>query len=199
MSFSYLFDIGNVILFFDFGKAAARIQPRSPFSIEEILEKVSPLTPALESGKITPDEFLDSASEKIQFDGDRATLREAFEDIFEVNQPVVDWIGELDDAGIPLFLLSNTNGIHVPFFEATYPVFSRFQGRIYSHEAGVMKPDPEIFRITIETLELNPEKTIYIDDLAGNCAAGGDAGLHSFCYHPDRHAAIREQVKATIS
>lgn len=194
-----LFDIGNVILFFDFGKAARKIESLCPFSAEEIFQKVQPLTPPLERGELTPGEFFDHASQRIGYQGDRDFLRESFEDIFELNQPVVDWIEELDADGVPLFLLSNTNGIHVPFFESNYEVFSRFQGRIYSHEVGTMKPDREIYRITIETLGIDPAQTIYIDDLPENCEAGIEAGLQALHYDPANHAAIRQKGTASVS
>ena len=192
---AFLFDIGNVILAFDFGKAAQRIESQCECSAAQILERVSTLTETLELGKITPQEFYDQAIELIGYQGDRAFLAASFEDIFEVNEPMVAAIEAIHKAGLPLHLLSNTNGIHVPFFEATYPVFALFEGRIYSHEVGMMKPNPRIYGHVVTELGLEPTTTVYIDDLAANCEAGRDAGFISILYDRSDHESFRQEVR----
>lgn len=187
---SCLFDIGNVILAFDFMKAARKIEPFSRCSAEEGLALVSALTDPLERGEITTDEFYDKASEMIGYEGERDFMKRSFEDIFEVNEPIVQLIEALHSNGVPLHLLSNTNGIHVPFFESTYPVFDCFQGRIYSHEAGCMKPDPKIYEIAEKQLDLTPTETLYIDDLPANCEAGKEAGFVTVQYDRNDHGAF---------
>lgn len=182
---AFLFDIGNVILAFDFMKAARKIEPFSNCSAEEGLALVSTLTDPLERGEITPDEFYEKTSSMIGYSGERPFMERSFEDIFEVNEPIVQIIKALHSQGVPLHLLSNTNGIHVPFFETNYPVFDCFEGRIYSHEAGCMKPDPRIYEIATQQLNLDPQTTFYIDDLPANCEAGRKAGFLTVQY--DRH------------
>tara|TARA_R110000850_G_scaffold62777_14_gene142522 strand:+ start:2772 stop:3368 length:597 start_codon:yes stop_codon:yes gene_type:complete len=191
---AFLFDIGNVIIAFDFSKAAARLEPYCKMEACEALEIVSGLTPALETGHISPDEFIAEASTMIGYSGSPEFFREAFEDIFVLNEPMVRFIEQQKAAGKDLFLLSNTNGIHVPFFEATYPVFDLFDGRIYSHEVGVMKPDPDIYTISIEKLRLNPNCTIYVDDVRQNCEAGEKAGFFTIWYQPSDHASFLESA-----
>ena len=193
---AYLFDIGNVIITFDFGKAAKRLAAHSGLAAEHALPLVAPLTVDLELGRLTPEEFIEAASEAIGFTGDASLFRTAFEDIFELNLPMVAFIEARKAEGRPLYLLSNTNGIHAPFFEATYPVFDLFDGRIYSHEVGLMKPDPAIFDITINRLNLIPERTLYIDDLPANCAAGREAGLMAIPYSIARHDEFLEAAAA---
>lgn len=191
---AYLFDIGNVIITFDFLKAARKLAPHTPVTAEELLARVTPLTVSLELGKLSPEAFIEAASETTGYTGSPAFFRAAFEDIFELNEPMVAFIETLKKDGLPLYLLSNTNGIHVPFFEATYPVFSLFDGRIYSHEVGFMKPDPTIYEVVKDTLPLVAERTVYIDDVAANCAAGREAGFIAVPYSSARHADFLEAV-----
>ncbi|MEM6278636.1 MAG: HAD family phosphatase [Verrucomicrobiota bacterium] len=193
-----LFDIGNVILAFDFRKAAQKIEPFSNCSADEGLALVSTLTDPLERGEITTDEFYDEASRMIGYHGERSFLKRSFEDIFEVNEPIVRLIESLHSNGVPLHLLSNTNGIHVPFFESTYPVFDCFEGRIYSHEVGCMKPDPEIYKIATKQLDLSPATTLYIDDLPANCEAGRAAGFFTVQYDRDKHDAFLIEIAQTL-
>lgn len=184
---AYLFDIGNVIITFDFSKAARKIAPLSAVAPEELLARVTPLTVSLELGHLSPEAFIEEASETIGYTGSSSFFRAAFEDIFELNEPMVAFIETLKKEGSPLYLLSNTNGIHVPFFEATYPVFDLFDGRIYSHEVGFMKPDPAIYDVVKNTLPIAAGRTVYIDDLAANCEAGRDAGFLAVHYSAPHH------------
>lgn len=193
---AFLFDIGNVIISFDFQKAADRIEPHCDMGAGDAFTAVTALAPELELGKITPEEFIAAASDRIGYRGTPTQFRESFEDIFELNEPVVDLIEQLGESGMPLYLLSNTNGIHVPFFEKTYPVFSRFRGRIYSHEVGCMKPDPGIYRIAEERLGLTPSKTVYIDDVEENCEAGREAGWLTVHYTPNDHDDFLSRLSA---
>ena len=81
-----------------------------------------------------------------------------------------------------------------PWHGANYPVFGLFDGRVYSHEARLMKPDPKIFTHTIETLDLDPANTIYIDDKPENIAAGIAAGFTSITYDMNKHEAFLREV-----
>lgn len=194
MQKAFLFDVGNVIIGFDFTITAKKLAPQCDITPEEAFRRVAQLTDRLESGQLSTDDFLEEAVTRIGFKGSPAELRAAFEDIFTLNLPMVEFIESLHRKQIPLHLLSNTNAIHAPFFEKTYPVFNCFSGRIYSHEVGCMKPDPEIYRITIEKLSLDPTETIYIDDLPANCTAGRVAGLQSICYNKEEHESFLMEV-----
>jgi glucose-1-phosphatase len=196
MPHAYLFDIGNVIITFDFSKAVRKLVPMSAVEADEALPLVVSLMVDFELGKLSPDEFIAAASAKIGYTGDPDFFRQSLADIFELNLPMVAFIEARKAEGCPLFLLSNTNGIHVPFFESTYPVFSLFDGRIYSHEVGLMKPDPRIYEVTRETLSLVPERTIYIDDLPANCEAGAAAGFLTVPYSHRAHDEFLAAVAA---
>ena len=195
MATSFLFDIGNVIITFDFKRAIDRIADRCSIPPEHALQLVTELSPALERGDVTTEDFISQCIRAIGFKGTPEEFRETFEDIFELNHPMVAYIEAISVSDADLFLLSNTNGIHVPFFEKTYPVFDRFHGRIYSHQVGFMKPAPEIYEIAISSLKLIPEETIYVDDSHENCAAGRIAGLNSVCYDFTDHDAFLEQMR----
>lgn len=192
---AYLFDIGNVILAFDFRISAGRLAEEASASAEEILALVSPLTVDLELGRLSVGDFIGEASARIGYTGSPERFRSDFADIFELNEPMAAFIRSLKAKGTPIYLLSNTNAIHAPFFEAAYPVFGLFDGGIYSHEAGLMKPDPAIYERARSDLALVPERTVYIDDNAANCAAGAAAGFLSIAYDAKRH----EEFLAAVS
>ena len=191
---AFLFDIGNVILPFDFTISARRLAELSHATAEEIFERLAPLLVPLETGTLAPDPFIAEASQRIGYSGDAATFRNILADIFDPNLAMISFIESLKAEGAPLYLLSNTNGIHATFFEAEYPVFALFDGAIYSHEVGMMKPDPAIFALAKERFSLDPSRTLYIDDLAANCEAGAAAGLHTIVYDRLRHEEFLAEV-----
>ncbi len=197
----HVFDIGNVLLKFDFSLAVARVAPACALPESEILPAVQPMHGDLETGRLSTEDFLGEAMRRTGYAGDPGEFRRAFQDIFELNQPMVDLVESLHDANHPVYLLSNTSDLHVSFFTREYAVFDRFRDAVYSHVAGCMKPDAEIFRIAAEQFVLDPAETIYIDDLPANVTAAESAGYRALVYdhrdHGDflsRHAALLAAV-----
>lgn len=62
---------------------------------------------------------------------------------------------------------------------------------VYSHEAGVNKPDPRIYAIACERLGVQPGEVIFLDDNLENIASANDFGIHAILFH-NNDQAIRE-------
>ena len=62
---------------------------------------------------------------------------------------------------------------------------------IYSHECGMSKPDPGIYRLACERLRVEPAQMAFLDDY-GPCVEGARrAGIHAVLYQ-DSAQAIRD-------
>jgi putative hydrolase of the HAD superfamily len=61
---------------------------------------------------------------------------------------------------------------------------------VYSHEVGLAKPDPAIFRLVCERLGVEPSEAVFVDDLPENVGAAADLGLH---------AVLHESTEQTIA
>ena len=194
----HIFDIGNVILKFDFSTAAAKVSEQCAVEESEILPSVSHLHVDLETGRMNADEFLAEAIRLTGYTGDAAAFRLAFQDIFTVNEPIAALVEELHADGGSLYLLSNTSDLHVPFFTSEYRVFDRFHDAVYSYVAGCMKPDPEIFRIAAEQFGVDPAETVYLDDLPANVEAACAAGFQGIVYDHRDHDGFRESYAAVM-
>ena len=71
---------------------------------------------------------------------------------------------------------------------------------IYSHEVGVAKPDPRIYAITCERLDVQPHEMIFLDDVPRNIAAARDYGIHGVLFQNNAQAiAGIEALLATHS
>jgi len=61
-----------------------------------------------------------------------------------------------------------------------------------SSEVGVRKPAPEIFAIALERLGgPAPERTLFLDDFAGNIEAAERLGMRGVLVEPDPASALR--------
>lgn len=192
---AFLFDIGKVILPFDFAIAIEKILSHSRIETEEeLIRIITPLNAAMEVGQLSSADFMARLSPEIGYEGDSASFRRIYSDIFDPNLEMISFIENLHAQGVPLYLLSNTNEIHASFFEAEYPVFSLFDGHIYSHEEGLAKPDPAIFSLAVERFSLEPKRTVYTDDLLENCEAAAQVGFYAIPYAKERHGEFLAKV-----
>jgi glucose-1-phosphatase len=86
-----------------------------------------------------------------------------------------------------LFLLSNTNGIHLLRFTEILrtlqgnPAFDTlFEKVYYSHHLLMRKPEKEIFEYVLNENDLVARQTLFLDDNPGNLAGAAAVGIHTF-------------------
>lgn len=184
-----LCDIGNVIVTFDFGIAAAQLAAASACDAETVLDRLHHLKLPFEDGRMGDGEFVARAMEAIGFRGSAAAFERAWCAIFAANEPMTTTL-QRAASSLPMFLLSNTSGLHKNHLFNTYPVFGLFQDGVYSYSARSSKPGRRIFEMAIEQLGLNPAQTFYIDDLSANIDTARALGFTAHHYDPARHAAL---------
>lgn len=85
-----------------------------------------------------------------------------------------------------VLLLSNTNAIHVPAFEAIIArengisdFKSLFHGAYYSCEIGLRKPDAASFLHVLQKHNADPARTLFIDDSIQHVIGARNAGLQA--------------------
>lgn len=187
---AFLFDIGNVLCTFDFAPMLDTLRRRSERLGADPFARFAETKDLYETGEWSDREFVDHVTGAIGFLGDRAEFEALWNNVFEENTAMTGAVAELAERGFPLYLLSNTNGLHLEYLQANFPVFAHFDGGVFSHRAGSIKPDERIYRVAIETYSLDPASTAYIDDLAPNVATGQRLGLWSHRYSAGDHASF---------
>lgn len=193
-----LCDIGNVLVHFDFRRAAERFAERSPLTEEEVLRALNPIKDPLESGQLQGEAFVKEGMRLIEFSGSAEEFRHIWCDIFAANalmEPTLESVKGL----VPMHLLSNTSDLHKEFLLAEFPVFRHFSDGVYSYSAGCMKPGEKIFRLTIEQLSLDPAQTFYIDDLLPNIQTARQLGFRTFHYSDTRHADLDAELQEWLA
>jgi len=92
----------------------------------------------------------------------------------------------------PLYLLSNTNDIHLPavleMMDAEYGkgiMQQMFHKEYYSCRMGMRKPNADIYKVVCDENDLNPANTVFIDDSIQNVVGAGEFGLQTLHFTPN--------------
>ena len=94
--------------------------------------------------------------------------------------------------GIRTALVTNNVREFGDGWRSLVPVDELFEVVIDSSHAGVRKPDPRIFRLALDALDVTPEQSLFLDDFPGNVAAANALGMRGILVGTDRLAAIAE-------
>ena len=108
---------------------------------------------------------------------------------------MLELVAELDEAGVPLFAITNFSGeFFPPFRDAHANVFDRFRDVVVSGDEKLVKPDPAIYALALRRFGLAGPDAIFIDDRAENVAGAEAAGM---CGHLFRDAeTLRAELVA---
>lgn len=171
----------NTILF-DFGDIFINLDKQAPIveftklGLKEWSEDLDKLNISFEKGKISELEFIEGFQKHMP-NASIAEIRSAWNTIL-LDFPLyrLEFLQMLSQK-YRLFLLSNTDAIHIDSFQhkagvTFYREFYQCFERVYfSFELGMRKPDAEIFNYLIKKHDLTPKRTLFIDDKKENTDA----------------------------
>jgi FMN phosphatase YigB (HAD superfamily) len=180
-----IFDIGNVLLLFDYMKAANRLARKNGLESLPDRARITEANHEFELGRTTRAQFLSAVRREFHDTGGEEEFVAIWEDIFEENTRMTAFARDLSGR-IPVFLVSNIGEIHHRYIFRKFEVFSVFRDRIFSYLDGIMKPDPAVFELAKSRFDVNPPSTLYIDDIQENCAAARAAGFLGLHYDHGR-------------
>ncbi|MBI1978283.1 MAG: HAD family phosphatase [Candidatus Omnitrophica bacterium] len=174
-----LFDLGNVLVFFDPRRSSSAFAKAVGIPEDEIwkLFFTSELENEYTRGKISSEEFYQKVSEHFPKKLDFRTFARLWNDIFTENTEMIDLIKRLKK-NYPLYLISNTNDLHFEFVRSRFPIMRHFTKYFPSHLVGRRKPDRAIFQHVLEEIKLAPEETVFIDDISEFVESAKSLGIH---------------------
>jgi 2-haloacid dehalogenase len=89
--------------------------------------------------------------------------------------------------GVPLYALTNFSAEKYAQTCERYAFFRRFAGVVVSGEVRLLKPDPAIYRLLLETYDLDPARCLFIDDSLANVEAARGLGFAAVRFeNPDQ-------------
>jgi putative hydrolase of the HAD superfamily len=174
-----IFDLGRVLVNFDFKRGYRALEGLCPYRAAEIPVRLSTggLVERFETGLIEPRDFVTQMSAVLDLGIDYDRFCGIWSSIFTETL-----VPEAILAGLAkryrLVLLSNTNAIHFEGLRESHATLLRhFHELVLSYEVKAMKPRPEIFQAAIARAGCRPEECFYTDDIADYVAAARNLGI----------------------
>lgn len=192
------FDLGKVLVDFDYSIAIARIAGRSNLPSTEVQQFFfhSPLLVDYESGRLNRQEFYQQAQLATGFRGTMEEFGSFFADIFAEIPLMIELHETLRRKGFKTFIFSNTNDLAVEHIHRNFPFFRNFDGYIYSYEVGAMKPEVKIYESLEQLSGRRGEEIIYLDDRPENVAGGVARGWRAILHEtPEKSRSALEALE----
>jgi len=189
------FDIGNVMVRFDYARALESLKEHCERPELVGGREFVALKEAYEGGQSVRENFVGQMRRLIGYRESPERFVKTWQEIFVENTPMTRVIERLS-AGPRLLHLSNISDLHHEYLWATYPVFHRFDGGIYSYQVKRLKPDPFIFELALSRFGLVAEEVLYLDDLPANVEAARAHGIRTWEYHHDSHSEFEDWLRS---
>ncbi len=190
-----IFDLGRVLVDFDFQRGFQALEGVCPYDAAEIRRRIAAtdLVERFETGLIEPPDFVAQISRILDLDIDYAGFCKLWSSIF--TDPLIpEAMLEGLAARYRLLLLSNTNAIHFEMIRENYPMLRHFHDCVLSYEVHAMKPRREIFQAVLERCGCRPEECFYTDDIAAYVEAARGLGMDAVQF--ESRAQLERELKA---
>jgi glucose-1-phosphatase len=165
-----IFDLGKVIVSFDFDRGFERISQFCYYSIDEIREKImtSQDLRLYETGKISSEDFYQRTKRTLDFTATYEQFFVAWSIVFLDEHILAEgFIAELSKK-YSLVMLSDTSEAHISFLRQKLPHFKHFDEFVFSYEVGELKPSAKMFEAAIEKASCAANECLFVDDKLAN-------------------------------
>jgi putative hydrolase of the HAD superfamily len=190
-------DLGRVIIHFDNAIFFEKIAGYSPYSKGEIAEMASTQSTSrrvFDKGEITPEEFYEQVTTKLEAKIDYDNFYSLYNDVFSLNPPVLEILKKVKK-NYKLILLSNTDVMRFGFIKKKFPEIMIFDEYVLSYEVGAMKPHLRIYEDALTKAGVEAKECIFIDDIEVNIETAQKLGIDiiHMTPHTDLEAVLREK------
>jgi glucose-1-phosphatase len=193
------FDLGNVILDFDFTPAFKKISRHTAWKLPRIRRYfcTNPeMEAALDEGRMPAKKLYRRLCRDMSLSNlPYGRFKQIWNHIFKRNSRVASLIPVLKRKGYRLLLISNTNKLHFDYLADRYTVLRYFDKKILSYRIKCRKPKKRIYQIALSLSDASPHEIFYTDDRSElTRAAESNHGVyvHTFRSAPGLFKALRE-------
>jgi glucose-1-phosphatase len=174
-----IFDLGKVLIPFDWQRGYDAFASASPFPAEEVRRRIKDagLFERFERGLVEPREVARRVSELLGLNVTFDEFQEHWSSIFFPEVIIPDEMLERLHARHRILMLSNTDAIHFNWVRARYPILRHFDGFVLSFQVGRRKPEPEIYQEAVLQAGCEPREIFFTDDREDNIEGALNAGI----------------------
>ena len=127
----------------------------------------------LETGRLTEEEFESKFAAVLDIERSDGLIDRLFAGM-RPDQTMLDAVRAAKRAGVRTGLISNSWG-HGRYNRTLFPEL--FHGVVISGDVGVRKPDPRIYELGAEAVDLPPSACVFVDDLPRNLKPARELGM----------------------
>jgi len=174
-----MFDLGRVLIDFDFKLAIRNLKRYTPLNEEEIHQffRTTPLWDAFEKGQLCRHDFFAELAKGLQLSGlPFETFEPLWNNIFQEIPDTIEFFHDLRKR-YRTALVSNVNVMHWEFIRGRHAFLDHFDFLIPSYAVGMRKPGTEIYRHTLKKAGVAPEQSVFTDDVEEHITAARSIGI----------------------
>ena len=93
-----------------------------------------------------------------------------------------EWLHSLKERGYHIYILSNYGKTPFQYAKEHFSYFGEADGMVISSEVKMVKPEPGIYKYLLDTYELRPEETVFIDDRKDNIDMAKSFGMKGIVF-----------------
>jgi putative hydrolase of the HAD superfamily len=127
----------------------------------------------LETGHVTEEEFESKFAAALEIQRSDGLIDRLFAGM-RPDQTMLDAVRAAKRAGVRTGLISNSWG-HGRYDRTLFPEL--FDGVVISGDVGLRKPDPRIYELGAEAVDLPASACVFVDDLPGNLKPARELGM----------------------
>jgi putative hydrolase of the HAD superfamily len=192
-----IFDLGNVLLDLDFERANRSFEALigKDFTRLATSEETKNAFLQLELGHYSEESFINALQRQASVAPDGRKIIDAWNSLLvDVPAKRLKMLEQLKTKGFDLYLLSNTNSIHIQWLKRhlkkvhNVEQFDQqfFTKSYYSHFLKMRKPDPEIYKFVLNDALINRAETLFVDDNEENILSAQQVGINTLHHNSGR-------------
>ena len=191
-----IFDIGNVLLDFDYMKEFRKLfSEEMAETIANISIRKSEVWVEMDRGVLSYDEAVELIIQGAPHLANeiRLAVKELYDNVDSFPY-AVDWVKQLKEKGYRIYILSNygekpfaDSKVHMPFLQ-------HVNGQLISYEIREVKPNAAIYQAICDRFTIEPGEAVFIDDSAANIAGAKAFGLNTIHFTSYDDAVVQLQA-----
>jgi glucose-1-phosphatase len=187
-----LFDLGRVLIPFEFNRAYRAMETLTGLETSEIRWRLAATTlfREFETGLMEPEAFAAEVMRVLDFKCDLTEFGRIWNSIFLSETLIPEAVIRDLKSRYRLVVVSNTNQLHFEMLRTAYPIFEHFFGYILSYQVRAMKPDPAFYAAALDMAGCLPEECVFIDDLPENVEGAKLAGFDGIIFQSFPQLAV---------
>lgn len=179
-----IFDLGNVLVAYDHQQTLAAVTAQCTGDAATVRTCYAAIGEDAGLGRLDIAQIHAALVECAGYTGTPAQFVKAFASGIRPDRAALSYAVALQARpGVTVAVVSNTNAAHVTWLDTHVPQLKELDLVIMSNEVGMLKPNPAIYRLALELIDVAPEDAVFVDDIRENVDAAIALGLSGIVHH----------------